>query len=170
MSIVPNFDSQNEGRKIVFICTKGNLDMAYPALIMGNAALGEGIECHFFFSFWGFDMIMPSRADKLQFSPAGNTAMHLPGSDIHMPQSMAPLPGMTAVATKMLKNEFEKLGIPTVSEFLDIITASGGQLWACKLSADMNGVTEADLRPDVNGIINAADFINIAEGAQVIFI
>lgn len=171
MSIVPNFDNDSsEGRKIAFICTKGNLDMAYPALIMGNAALGEGIECHFFFSFWGFDMIMPSRAGNLQFSPAGNTAMHLPGSDIHMPQSMAPLPGMTAMATKMLKKEFEKLDIPSVSEFLDIITASGGQLWACKLSADMNGVTEKDLRDDVSGIINATDFIIMAEGAQIIFI
>lgn len=39
-------------RKMCFICSKGNLDMAYPALIMGNAALGEGIEVDYFFTFW----------------------------------------------------------------------------------------------------------------------
>ena len=171
MTIVPNFDdSANEGRKICFICTKGNLDMAYPALIMGNAALGEGIETHFFFSFWGFDLIIPSRAEKLQFSPAGNTAMHLPGMEAHFPQSMSLIPGVTHFATHMLKNEFKKLDVPPVSEFLDLITGAGGQLWGCKLSADMYGVTEKDLRDDVNAIITATQFIEISAGAQIIFI
>ena len=32
-----------------------------------------------FFTFWGFDMITKSRMYDLQFSPVGNTAMHLPG-------------------------------------------------------------------------------------------
>ena len=31
--------------------------MAYPGLILANAALGEGVETHLFFTFWGFDMI-----------------------------------------------------------------------------------------------------------------
>ena len=57
-SFVPSFDDEAEsGRKLAIICSKGNLDMAYPALILGNAALGEGIEVHLFFTFWGFDMI-----------------------------------------------------------------------------------------------------------------
>jgi peroxiredoxin family protein len=171
MSFIPNFnDDSNDGRKIAFICTKANLDMAYPALIMGNAALGEGVEVDIFFSFWGFDLIMKSRQDNLKFNPAGNTGMHLPGSDAHFPQSMSLLPGMTAMATWMLKREFDKLDVPPVSEFLDIITASGGRLWGCKLSADMYGVEEKDLRDDVGGIITAADFIEIAKGAQVIFV
>ena len=171
MSIVPNFDdSASEGRKICFICTKGTLDMAYPALIMGNAALGEGIETHFFFSFWGFDLIIPSRAETRQFSPAGNTAMHLPGMEAHFPQSMSLIPGVTHFATHMLKNEFKKLDVPPVGEFLDLITAAGGQLWGCKLTADMYGIEKKDLREDVNDIITAADFIEIAEGAQIIFI
>jgi peroxiredoxin family protein len=82
-AIVPKFDSEDSNRKLAIICSKGNLDMAYPGLIMGNAALGEGIETLFFFTFWGFDMITKSRMYNLQFSPAGNTAMHLPGRDAH---------------------------------------------------------------------------------------
>ena len=43
MTIVPNFgDDDATDRKLAIICSKGNLDMAYPALILGNAALGEG--------------------------------------------------------------------------------------------------------------------------------
>ena len=169
--IVPNFDDEGSAdRKIAFICSKGNLDMAYPGLILANAALGEGIETHIFFTFWGFDMIIKSRMNDLQFSPAGNAAMHLPVGDMHLPQSMAPLPGMTAMATKMLKKQIADIGVPTVPEMLEQIVAAGGHLWACRMSADMNKVDENDLIDDVEGIINASDFIELTNNAQVIFI
>jgi len=169
--LVPNFgDDEESDRKIAFICSKGNLDMAYPALILANAALGEGVECHIFFTFWGFDMIMKSRMDDLKFTPAGNTAMHMPMGDVRIPQALAPLPGMQPMATKMLKKQIADLGVPEVPDFLDQIVAAGGHLWACRLSADMNKVDESDLRDDLEGIINASDFIEMTDGAQVIFI
>ena len=170
LEIGPNFGGEDTGRKLAIICSKGNLDMAYPGLILGNAALGEGIETHIFFTFWGFDMIIKSRMNDLQFSPAGNTAMHLPGTNLHIPQAVMPAPGMTAMATRMLKKQLEDLSIPEVPDFLDQIVASGGHLWACRLSADMNKVTELDLRDDVEGIISASDFIEITENAQLLFI
>ena len=169
--IVPDFgDEEESDRKLAIICSKGNLDMAYPALILGNAALGEGVQLDLFFTFWGFDMITKSRMHDLQFSPAGNTAMHLPGRDTHLPQALAPLPGMTGMATKMLKKQIADLDIPEVPDFLDQIVAAGGHLWACRLSADMNNLTESDLRDDVDGIISASDFIEMTEGAQLLFI
>ena len=167
-SIAPNFDSANTGRKLAIICSKGNLDMAYPGLILGNAALGEGIETHIFFTFWGFDMIVKTRMNKLQFSPAGNTALHVPGTDLHIPQAV--MPAMTAVATSMLKKQLSDLHIPEVPDFLEQIVASGGHLWGCRLSADMNKITEEDLYDDVEGIISASDFIELTEGAQLLFI
>ena len=168
---VPSFDDEAEsGRKLAIICSKGNLDMAYPALILGNAALGEGIEVHLFFTFWGFDMITKSRMHDLQFSPAGNAAMHLPGRDAHFPQALAPLPGVTSMATHMLKKQIADLGVPQVPEFLDQIVASGGHLWACRMSADMMHLSEDDLYDAVEGIINAADFIEKTNGAQLLFI
>jgi peroxiredoxin family protein len=108
--------------------------------------------------------------NDLQFSPAGNAAMHLPVGDMHLPQSMAPLPGMTAMATKMLKKQIADLGVPTVPEMLEQIVAAGGHLWACRMSADMNKVDEKDLIVDVEGSINASDFIELTNNAQVIFI
>lgn len=167
-SIVPKFGSEDTGRKLAIICSKGNLDMAYPGLILGNAALGEGVETHLFFTFWGFDMIIKSRADHLQFSPSGNTALHIPGTDLHIPQAVAP--AMTGMATSMLKKQLADLNIPDVPDFLEQIVASGGHLWACRLSADMNKVDEHDLRDDVEGIISASDFIEMTEGAQLLFI
>ena len=162
--IVPSFDDDVEaGRKLAIICSKGSLDMAYPGLILGNAALGEGVELHLFFTFWGFDMITKGRMENLKFSPVGNTAAHIPAA-------LAPLPGMTSMATHMMQKSMDALEIPAVPEFLDLIVASGGHLWACQMSADMNKLKKEDLYDGVEAIINASDFIEMTEGAQLLFI
>lgn len=162
--LVPSFDDEaTQGRKLAIICSKGNLDMAYPGLILANAALGEGVETHLFFTFWGFDMITKSRMHDLKFTPVGNTATH-------MPQGLTPMPGITALATRQLKKSIADLDVPEVPEFLEQIVAAGGHLWACRLSADMNRLTETDLYEEVEGIISASDFIELTEGAQLLFI
>ncbi|CAN5870418.1 DsrE/DsrF/DrsH-like family protein [soil metagenome] len=137
--------------------------MAYPGLVQANAALGEGIETHLFFTFWGFDIINRETMAHLKFTAVGNPATH-------MPPSLMGLPGMTAFATHMMKKQMEGIDIPEVPEFLEMITDAGGHLWACRMSADMMHLTEDDLYERVEGIITAADFIDVSADAQVIFI
>jgi peroxiredoxin family protein len=162
-AIIPTFDDEGTGRKLAIICSKGNLDMAYPGLILANAALGEGVETHLFFTFWGFDIITNSRMGDLKFTMLGNTATH-------MPQGLGGLPGMTAMATHKMKKQIADIGVPTVPEFLEQIVASGGHLWACRMSADMMHLDETDLHEAVEGIISAADFIEKTDSAQLLFI
>src|SRR6188508_386726 len=110
--LVPSFDDgEGAGRKLAIICSKGNLDMAYPGLILANAALGEGVETHLFFTFWGLDIITKATMDDLKFTMLGNTATH-------MPQGLGGLPGMTAVATAKMKKAIADLDVPEVPEFL----------------------------------------------------
>ena len=161
--LLPSFDDEETGRKLAIICSKGNLDMAYPGLILANAALGEGVETHIFFTFWGLDMITTSRMGDLKFTPVGNTATH-------MPMGLTPMPGMTTMATRQMKKAIADLGVPEVPDFLEQIVASGGHLWACRMSTDMNKLSEADLYSEVEGIISATDFIELTAGAQLLFI
>jgi peroxiredoxin family protein len=162
--LVPAFDDDEGGqRKLAIICSKGSLDMAYPGLILANAALGEGVEVHLFFTFWGFEIINKETMGHLKFTPLGNPATH-------MPQGMGGLPGITAMATNKLKKAIAELDVPEVPDFLDQISASGGRLWACKMSADMNHVGMDDLYDGVEAIISASDFIEMTEGAQLLFI
>ena len=77
---------------------------------------------------------------------------------------------MTHLATSQMKKAIADLDVPEVPEFLDQIVGSGGHLWACRMSADMQHLTETDLRDDVEGIISASDFIELTEGAQLLFI
>ena len=163
--------TQATKRKMVFIASKGNLDMAYPALIMANAALGEGIETHIFFTFWGFDLVTERTMDHLKFSMLGNTAMHIPQAPrVPIPQLLGAIPGVTLGMTAFMTKQLNDLEIPSVREMLEIIVASGGKLWGCKLSADMNGLTLDDLYEGVSDIISATDFIELSEGAQIIFV
>ncbi len=160
---VPNFGDNGTDRKLAIICSKGNLDMAYPGLVLANAALSEGVEVLIFFTSWGLDMITKKRMNNLKFTPLGNTATH-------MPQLLGGVPGMTARATSMMKKQIAGIGVPDVPDFLEQIIASGGHLWACRMSADMTHLTKDDLYAEVEGIISASDFIEMTEGAQLLFI
>jgi len=168
---VPAFMDKATDRKICFVCSKGNLDMAYPALIMANGAVGEGIETHIFFTFWGMDMINKKTMHDLKFTLLGNTAMHPPGRfGISMPQGLGGLPGMTGFATRMLKKQIAAQGVPEVPEFLDMLVESGAKLWACKMSVDMMGLTMEQMHDGVSAIINVAEFLELSDGGQVVFV
>lgn len=162
-------------RKMAFICSKGTLDMAYPALVMGWAALGNGVDVTIFFTFWGLDIIRKSRQDHLEIAPVGNTSMKVSMMGVHadnvgIPSLVGVLPGMTALATKLMKDKMRALGVPPVSEYLQMLVDGGAKLYACKLSVDMMGLKKEDLVDSVIDIVTASDFIDMTEGAQIIFI
>jgi peroxiredoxin family protein len=164
----------DETRKVAFICSKGNLDMVYPALVMGWAALGNGIDVTIFFTFWGMDMINKDRVDHLQVPPVGNSSMKMnmmgvPGY-IGIPQLAGIIPGMTPIASMLMKDKMKKLGVPTVREYLEMLVDAGAKLYACKMSVDMFGLKKEDFIPGVADIVTAGDFMDMTEGSQIIFI
>ncbi len=154
---------QEKPRKLAIICSKGSLDMAYPGLVLANAARMMGIEADLFFTFWGLDIITKKKVDKLQVTPVGNPAMH-------MPQMVGILPGMSSLATTMMMKEIEKLDIPPVHEFLTMVHDAGAGIYACRMAADMMHVSKEDLVDEVDDIIGAMEFLEKAEGAQLLFI
>jgi peroxiredoxin family protein len=169
--VIPDTDN----RKLVFICSKGTLDMAYPALVMGWAALGNGIDVTIFFTFWGMDMITKSRIDHLELAPVANTSMKMSMMGVNtgnlgIPNLMGVLPGMTAFATNLMKKKIEEVGAPPVREYMQMLVDGGAKLYACKMSVDMMGLKMEDFVDGVCGIVTASDFLDMAEGAQIIFI
>lgn len=159
-----NGSGQGEGvRKLSIICSKGTLDMAYPGMVLANAALMEGIEVTMFFTFWGLDIVNKKKMTHLKVTPLGNPSMG-------MPNLLSVLPGMTSMATSMMKKEIEKLDFPPVEEFLQMITDAGGKLYGCKMSMDMMKLTKDDLFDGVEAVVGAMEFMEMSEGAQVIFV
>lgn len=157
-------------KKVSLICAKGAIEDVYASLIMANGAVMEGIETNLFFTFFGMDAIIKSRMDKLHTSVVGNPALRLPGG-LRMPSLLGIIPGMESLSSKMMKSEMEKLDIPPVSEFLDLITAGGGKIYACKTAVDMFKLKMEDLSEHVSAILTIGEFYEYAggEGAQIIF-
>src|SRR5947209_15984056 len=100
--------------KLAIICSKGSLDMAYPGLILANAARMSGIEATLFFTFWGLDIVTKNTVEHLHVPTVGNPSMHIP-------TMVGGLPGMESLATTMMQKQMEKLDIPPVREMLEIL-------------------------------------------------
>ncbi len=153
--------------KMLIICSKGKLEDVYAALILANGALMEGIKAKLFFTFFGLEAISKKNADHLHTATVGNPAF-MPG----MPTLLGGLPGFEAFASHMMKKEMDKLDIPHVREFLEMIDAAGGEIYACKLAADMFHLTKEDLVPEVKDIITVGDMYALAdgEGTHILYI
>src|SRR5512136_1411662 len=131
-------------KKINIICAKGAIEDVYATLILGNGGVMEGIETNLFFTFFGLDAIIKSRMDKLHTAVVGNPALRLPGG-LRMPTLLGIIPGMESFTSWMMMGEMAKLDIPPVSEFLDLINAGGGKIYACKIAMDMFKLKKEDL-------------------------
>ena len=153
-------------RKLCLVASQGSLDMAYPPLILANAARMSGIEAHIFFTFWGLDIITKKKLDKLSVATVGNPNMH---PWFHIPTLLGALPGMSAAASWMMRREIDKLDFPPVGEFVEMVMDSGARVYGCKMSMDMMKLTGEDL-VDGAEVLGAMEFLEIADGAQVMFI
>jgi peroxiredoxin family protein len=164
---VPVNKNSGKLKKVLIICSKGKLEDVYAALVLANGALMEGIEVAMFFSFFGLEAITKKQADHLHTATVGNPAF-MSG----MPTVLAGLPGFEAFASYMMKKEIDKLAIPNVSEFIQLIETGGGEIYACKLATEMFHIKKEDLLDEVKGIITVGDMYALAEGegTQIIFI
>jgi len=149
-------------KKVSIIISKGGLEGIYPGLIMANGARMEGIEVNLFFTFFGMDAIIKKRMGKVKVATVGNPGMH-------MPTLLGAIPGMSAMATSMMKKTMDKLDIPPIPEFIEMIADAGGKFYACKASVDMFKLKKEDFCPQVESIINVGKFYEISAGGQIIF-
>jgi peroxiredoxin family protein len=124
-------------RSLSVICSKGSFDMAYPGLILANAARMAGVDARLFFTFWGLDIVNKKKIDHLHLNLVGNPSAPIPAM-------IAGLPGVEALATAQMRKEMEAL--------------------------DMFKLTKDDLVPQVKEVLTAMDFMDMSEGAQIVFV
>ncbi len=148
--------------KVSIIVSKGSLEGVYPALIMANGARAEGIEANLFFTFFGLDAIHKERNEHIKLATVGNPGLHL--------ATMAGgLPGVSTVMTHYMNHKMEKLDIPSIPEFVEMIADTGAGMYACKASVDLFGFEKNDFIDQVQDIITVGEFYEMAAGGQIIF-
>jgi len=122
----------------------------------------EGIEVSVFFTFFGMDAITKKKMHKIKVATVGNPAMGIP-------TIIGAIPGMSAMATKMMSSQMEALDIPPIPEFIEMIHDAGGKLYACLASVDMFKLKKEDFCDEVDDILTVGQFYEISAGAQIIF-
>jgi peroxiredoxin family protein len=148
--------------KVSIIVSKGSLEGIYPALIMANGARAEGIEANLFFTFFGLDAVHKKRHDHIKVATVGNPGLHL--------ATMAGgIPGISSVMTHYLERKMEKLDIPSIPEFIEMISDTGAGLYGCQASCDLFELTKDDLVDQVKEIITVGEFYAMAAGGEIIF-
>jgi len=148
--------------KVSIIVSKGSLEGIYPALIMGNGARMEGIEANLFFTFFGLDAINAAKHEHVKVATVGNPGLHLA-------TWAGGVPGISSLVTHRLAAEMEKLDIPPIPEFVEMIADSGAGIYACKASVDLFSLSREDFIPQVEDIITVGEFYGLAAGGQIIF-
>lgn len=150
--------------KLVIVCSKGSLDMAYPPLMLATTGAAMGMEVHLYFTFWGINMLRKNTVESLKVSPVGNPAMP-------MPNILGMIPGMTRLATRMMKGKMDKMKMPTIQEMIKTAKEAGVHFHACSPSMQMMNLTKDDLIPEVDDIIGATTYLDLAsEDAITLFI
>ncbi len=161
----PALETGTEARpitKVSIVISKGSLEGIYPGLIMANGARMEGIEANVFFTFFGMDAIHRRRSQRIRVATVGNPGLHLP-------TLVGSLPGMSALVTRQMAREMERLDIPPIPEFIQLLADSGAGLYACKATVEMFKFTREDFVDAVDDIITVGDFYERSAGGQIIF-
>lgn len=148
--------------KVSIIISKGSLEGVYPGLIMANGARAEGITVNLFFTFFGMDAIVKKTMEHIKVATVGNPGMHIPSI-------IGILPGMSGLATHMMKKQMEELDIPTIPEFVEMIHDTGAGLYACRASVDMFKLKKEDFCDQVQDIITVGQFYEMAQGGHIVF-
>lgn len=154
---------ESQSGKLFIILSKGTLDMAYPAFMLAQTGAAMGSEVHVFFTFWGMNAVDRRKVDKLQVASVGN-----PG--LPMPNIIGMIPGMTALATWMMKGRIAKAHIAPLHDMIKDAAAMGVHLHACSTTMEVMSVKREDLIPEVEDVVGAASFLEMSQGSQTLFI
>jgi len=144
-------ENQTKNNSAAFITSKDTLDGAYPGLILGINSRRLGMESAIFYTFMGINVIRKGWIEKAKFQ---------------MPGFMGAIPGMSAVATWMMKEKMQKANIPALPDLQEMALLEGVKFVACKMTVDMMGFTEKDF---VKGVViqSAEDFLKYAINSKI---
>lgn len=149
-------------KRIAIVSSKGTLDAAYPPLILATTAAALDMEAGIFFTFFGLQIVKKRGLDNLKFVPVANPAMPMP-----MPNLLGALPGMTGLATLMMKQTIKQKHIASIPELMDLAKECGVKLWPCQMTMDMMDIKREELIDGLQEPVGAATFLEFASTSDI---
>ena len=143
----------DEEKSMSIIVTKGDMDEAYPALILGSTAASFGWDVNVFFTFYGLDIVHEEKYENLKMSPLGNPSMGIPNA-------LGIIPGMEWFMTWYMKRKMDDHGVASVDELMELSLEAGVNMQACQMTMDLFDYSEEDLVEGVESGVGAATALN----------
>lgn len=131
-------------KKLAIVVESGTLDKIYCAFILSSTAVAMDWEAHLYFTFFGLRMLQKGEMEKA-------------GLDI-----------IYKNLEETLKKRLEEMKYPTPYQMLKQMKPSGRLfVYACTPSMSMFNIKKEDLIPEVDKLVGAAQFLEIAANADV---
>jgi len=131
---------EQKKKKMAIIASKANLADAYPPFILASTAAAMDYEVSIFFTFFGLNLLKKKGLKKVKITPVGETAMPMP-----IPQIIGAMPGMTGMATYMMKSWMKKANVATLDQLRDACIEAGVTLIACQMTMDVMKIKKEEL-------------------------
>lgn len=148
-------------KRVAIIASKADIPGAYPPLLLATTAAAMDYEVGIFFTFFGLNMLKKKKLNKLKITPAGQTAMPMP-----IPQIVGMLPGMTDMATAMMKSWMKKANVAKLQDLMDIAIESGVRIIACEMTMSVMKIKRNQLIDECE-VGGAATFLEYASEADI---
>lgn len=129
----------DEKKSMAIIAHSGTMDKLFPVFMLASTAASSGVQVRIFFTFWGLNALKKGGLEK------------------------AKLPGLMRIGTGMMKGKMKKANVPSLTEMLKMCRETGNvTIYACSTSMELMDVKKEDLIPEVDDIVGAATFTEIA--------
>lgn len=131
-------------KTMAIIAHSGTMDKLFPVFMLASTAASLDTDVHIFFTFWGLSALKKGGLRK------------------------AKLPGLMSIGTGMMKGRMKKANVPSLEELLKLSKETGKvKLYACSTTMELMKVKKEDLIPEVDDIVGAATFTEIASKANI---
>ena len=153
--------------KMVIIAGSGDLDKAWPVMILATTGAAYGMDVTIFFTFWGLSILKrPDAGITGEDWRQKMLAVFKKGSPNKLGLSTMNFGG---VGARMMKDLAADHNVASVQELLELAQDMGVKLWPCQMTMDLMGLTNDDLVPGLGKPAGAGSAISLMKDASISF-
>lgn len=147
--------SDTEGKELMtIIAFSGDLDKLWPTMILSSTAAANGMDVAVFYTFWG---LFPLVRDDVRIT--GHDAMTKMLAGMHPPgMKRAGLSrlNMGGMGRRMMRKVARTSSLPPPEELFAVCQEMGVEMWPCRMTMDLLGITPEQMVPGLSEPAGAA--------------
>jgi peroxiredoxin family protein len=158
-------NGNGQAKKMTIIAWSGELDKAWPTLILATTAAASGMDVAVFFTFWGLRILQKDqrRITGRNWKQRMLSLFNRGGAD-HLGLSKLNMGGMGPVMMRQLAKEYK---VAEPKELLQMAQDLGVQLWPCQMSMDLMGLKREDFIEGLPEVVGAATAIQRMSESEI---